>query len=155
MRSALLVRLWAKVSPEPNSGCWLWLGAVGSNGYPLLSVGNRSTRAHRLIWELCFGPIPVGRLVCHRCDVPCCINPGHLFLGTPAENMADMYTKRRGPTGERNGRARLTADQVAEIRQLRDQFSPLELANRFAVSRSAVYLVLKNKSWRQLKAGAA
>lgn len=82
-----------------ESGCWLWLGKMDSGGYGVIRKGpakeQRSYRAHRLFYEEYVGPIPEGLWVLHRCDVRCCVNPNHLFLGTRADNMNDMYAKGR------------------------------------------------------------
>lgn len=77
--------------PEPNSGCWLWIGKVAHNGYGIW--GNE--RAHRKSYRLHKGPIPDGLFVCHTCDVRSCINPDHLWLGTHKENMQDIVNKGR------------------------------------------------------------
>jgi len=81
--------------PEPNSGCWIWVGATNSDGYGWLWRSGRSVRVHRIAWEITKGPIPTGLHVLHRCDVPACIRPSHLFLGTHIENMQDASRKRR------------------------------------------------------------
>jgi hypothetical protein len=85
-----------KVSIEPNSGCWLWTGSLNDTGYGQLWVGSKSTRAHRLSYELHVGPIPEGMHVCHHCDNPPCCNPNHLFVGSHTDNMADKIKKGRG-----------------------------------------------------------
>jgi hypothetical protein len=83
--------------PEPNTGCWLFIGSLGSNGYgKLKGVRARTTiMAHRYSWEAHNGPIPRGLFVLHRCDQPSCVNPDHLFLGTHVDNMTDMVKKGR------------------------------------------------------------
>lgn len=95
-------RLSDLVSPEPTSGCWLWVGGVDADGYGLVTIGSRSDgsrrngKAHRLSYEIANGPIPDGLSVCHSCDQPGCINPRHLWLGTTSENLADRDRKGRG-----------------------------------------------------------
>jgi hypothetical protein len=87
------------VFPEPNSGCFLWVGAWGTKGYGQFHIGGRSGaahKAHRVAWELANGPIPVGLQVLHKCDTPCCVNPDHLFLGSNLDNHRDKARKGRG-----------------------------------------------------------
>jgi hypothetical protein len=94
-----------KLSDEgagPLGGCWEWRGCL-SSGYGMASYRGKKMMAHRAAWVMTFGEIPVGYLVCHKCDNHPCVRPDHLFLGTPRDNMIDMYSKGRGPTGDRNG----------------------------------------------------
>ena len=94
-----IARFERHISPEPNSGCWLWLGTVAGAGYGQFQYGGRLPMgerigAHRfafMVWK----EDPKGLQVLHRCDVPCCVNPDHLFLGTVTDNMRDMVSKRR------------------------------------------------------------
>lgn len=88
-------RFEAGYVPEPNSGCWLWFKAQ-TYGYGELFDGDKHIRAHRLSYEMFRGPIPAGMHVLHKCDVPQCVNPDHLFLGDQAANMQDKARKRRG-----------------------------------------------------------
>lgn len=87
----------AKYIPEPNSGCWLWTGALWLNGYGQLKIPRtrKNIGAHFASYVLHYGRVAPGIYVCHTCDVPCCVNPEHLFLGTQSDNMRDASRKGR------------------------------------------------------------
>lgn len=92
--------LWHdRVIPEPNSGCLLWEGACSTAGYGVIGRDSKLFLLHRVVWEETNGPIPNGMHVCHRCDVPGCVNIDHLFLGTPRDNALDMVAKGRARGG--------------------------------------------------------
>ena len=91
----LVERLMDGAIPEPNSGCWLWTKGSDLKGYGCLSVAGKKHKAHRLSFVLHRGEVPSGMQVCHRCDVPACINPDHLFAGTGSDNMRDCVRKGR------------------------------------------------------------
>lgn len=101
--ATLLPRFEKFVFPDPNSGCWLWGGSEGTQGYGQFGVrvGGKSMPklAHRVAWALYRGPIPDGICVLHRCDVRLCVNPDHLFLGSVPDNQRDMARKGRGTKG--------------------------------------------------------
>ena len=114
---------------DPGSGCILWVGNTGTNGYGMLNWQNQAWLAHRLAWMEVHGRIPAGMNVLHRCDVRACINPAHLFLGTTADNMRDLREKERIRGRMTNGA--LTAIQSATG-------SPREIAARYGVPEGVV-----------------
>lgn len=145
-RLTLSERFWRKVNKSHPSGCWVWIGATDRKGYGVLSVDNRMVFAHRLAFELLNGPIPDGHNVLHRCDNPPCVL--HLFTGTQADNMADMAAKGRAASGGRNAAARLTAGQVASIRERNAAgVSQVALGREYGVSNSTIGLVVRGRTW--------
>jgi len=87
---------------DKSGACWLWTGPLFRSGYGRASCGIKKRRAHRVAFETYIGPIPDGLQVLHRCDVPRCVNPAHLFLGTPADNARDMDAKGRAKWIQQN-----------------------------------------------------
>lgn len=151
----LLERIEAQSSPEPNSGCLLWMGSANRTGYGFMSRPTGSRLVHRIYYELVKGPIPVGMVLCHKCDVPACINPTHLFLGTHNDNMADMARKgrsRNGPGGvaygSANAMARLTVADVIAIRA--DDRTLAAIARSYGVSLSCIDHVKSRRNWRHI-----
>jgi hypothetical protein len=144
--------LWRKLEeraiPEPNSGCLLWLDCTNKDGYGQVGIKKRQYGAHVLAMTASNGPPPPGSVVCHKCDVPSCINPRHLFLGTHADNAADRVRKGRGGIGVRNGSAKMTEDRVIALRA--DTGTNKELAAKYGVSPALVSVIRGNKIWRHI-----
>ena len=134
--------------PEPNSGCWLWLGNVNSYGYGRLDK-RAERQAHRLSYLAFKGPIPSKLLVLHSCDMPACVNPDHLPLGTHADNNQDALARCRqiALNGEQHAHSKLTWRAVSQIRSSTETVS--ELARRFNVSRRAIRFVKDGKTWKR------
>jgi hypothetical protein len=150
----LAKRFWARV--EKADGCWMWKGPCRGNGHGTLQVRNRTAMAHRVAWQLTRGPIPEGLCVCHHCDNPPCVNPGHLFLGTHRDNMQDMIVRnrRRHAAGERNGRAKLTPAEVEAIRA--DSTSgDTVLGRKFGVCATTIHGIRTGRLWSSRRGMAA
>jgi hypothetical protein len=147
-------RLWARVDKGGVNGCWLWTGPVNSWGYARIRVNGLNVQAHRYSWEIHNGAIPDDRWVLHKCDVRNCVNPAHLFLGTRQANVDDMMAKGRHMplVGEKNGQARLTSEDVKEIRRLHATgVAQRALARQFGVNRAMIYLIVRRKKWAHVK----
>jgi hypothetical protein len=156
----LLAQLNEMIVPIPIAGCHLWTGQLlQSGGYGVIGYGGKQLRVHRLMWFLENGPIPRGLYVCHRCDTPSCVNPHHLFLGTPQENMDDMMKKGRnrfpGATnparGSKSGLSKLSESDVLEIRRLAASgVIQQAIADLFGVTRTNVLAIVNRRSWRHI-----
>jgi hypothetical protein len=134
------------------SGCWGWIGSFDSRGYGRICehYGGRFFKAHRLSWFLHHGEWP-NQNVLHRCDNPACTNPDHLFLGSHADNVADMVSKERHSRGEHRPNSKLTEAQVREIRERRAAGERRrDLANSFDVSEWTIQNIYSGKSWSWL-----
>jgi hypothetical protein len=150
-----LSRFEAKVWHEPASGCWLWTGALYWDGYGAFCMNGKQIRAHHAGWRLFRGDIPDGLWVLHHCDVPACVNPDHLFLGTHQRNMDDAVSKGRQARGRRVKAARLTEAAVISIREKCRTTNATndELAAEFGVCAETVRLAMYGQTWKHV-AGA-
>jgi hypothetical protein len=148
---------WAHVAKAGPDECWPWTGCRLGYGHGQGTAEGRRFLAHRRSWELTYGPIPAGIFVCHRCDPPPCCNPAHLFLGTNAENVADMDAKgRRVVGGLRFGvghhSAKLDPERVRAIRRRHAAGEEsAALAREYGVTRAAVYFIVTRQSWKAVE----
>jgi hypothetical protein len=148
-----MMRFMVKVSSTSPGDCWKWVGARKPSGYGNFYLDGKYVGAHCAAFVLFFNKkVPHGMYVCHRCDNPSCVNPAHLFLGTPAENQSDMARKGRAVGmrcgGELHPMAKLTEAKVAEIRRRRSAGERLKvLAHAFSVSEATISLIARRKIW--------
>lgn len=132
-----------------DEGCWEWTGTRTGRtfSYGGITVDGRSSRVHRVAYELWVGEIPVGKMVLHRCDNPICFRPEHLCVGTAKDNTHDMLRKGRGG-GAVGPNGKLTEAKVREIRRRKAKGEKLtELADAFDVSAVTIHHVVKRKTW--------
>lgn len=153
-KPSIICRIAAASRLDAN-GCIIWIAGRNTNGYGILNVREGSNakqyKAHRLAWEVVNGPIPDGLFVCHKCDVRACVNTEHLFLGTQADNLADMAAKGRSTFGSRNARSKLTDAQIVEIRGT--LASQREMGRRFGVTQTTVGRIRNQKGWTHVAKG--
>ncbi len=148
-------RLLAKVEIIPWSGCWIWMGALQGNRYGQIRYFGDLIYAHRASYLSFVGQIPHGLSVCHKCDVECCINPTHLFLGTHKENMLDMAVKGRcNPIrikGENHQSAILTEQDVIDVMRLSAEgMSCAKIASAKGVSKGCISNIVTGRNWAHL-----
>lgn len=146
----VMERFWLQV--KKTRTCWLWVGAdVGRDKRGCLRVNGKSVYVHRFSFSQFNGPIPPGLCVLHTCDVPHCVNPQHLFLGTHSDNMKDAYRKgRKTNVGVKNPNCKLTPKIVRQIRKHYPKKTGDAIALEFDVSRSLVYQILRGDLWGHL-----
>lgn len=158
---AVLAFVDSRITPEPNCGCWLWLGHVNLSGsgieYAVFVVAGQTYRAARFMYRRFKGPIPPNLLVRHRCDVGLCVNPDHLELGTHAENSRDMVVRGRHRNGshilvgERVKGSKLKAVDIPVIRA-RVAAGDLhrEIASDYGVSKQVVSSIIRGLAWKSV-----
>jgi len=129
-------------------GCHIWTGSVDRKNYGKLYVDGNLVGAHRVAYQLTHGWSLTSReCVCHQCDNPRCVNPAHLFLGTHAENMADMGRKGK-KAGMRHHMAKLSDGDVRAIRASTDR--GVDLAERYGVSTATISVIRSRKVWKHI-----
>jgi hypothetical protein len=155
-RKPAIVAFYEKVQKIPN-GCWEWTGSKTQKGYGQLRLWRVTQMAHRCSYLFHIGPIPVGMMVCHKCDNPGCVRPDHLFLGTAKDNTSDMFNKKR--QGRRFGcfTQKLSQNDIAIIKHQYDTARCIsttigprkapgvvsEIASRFSVTSNRILQIAK------------
>lgn len=148
-----LVDFWRNVD-RVDGGCWLWTQGRSKNRYGRFRFRGKAFSPHRFSWIFHYGDVPEGFGVLHHCDVPKCVNPAHLYVGTHTQNMHDMFNRgrRKQPRGERNGCSKLTEAAVLAIREeyaaLRTR--QVELAARYGVSQPVISAIILRKVWTHI-----
>ena len=142
--------------PEPNTGCFIWIGHISRDGYGVFS--SKGVRATHMALALAGKTLPRGMLACHHCDNPCCVNPDHLFAGTDKDNAIDSARKRRRAKshpscqGEKQRNAKLTERDVRLIRQSGAVGRQhLVLAEQYGVSRRTIFGICNGTVWKHVQ----
>jgi hypothetical protein len=151
MTSKQIKRFWSKVAVAGPAECWEWQ-AFKDKGYGRFWLNGRMELTHRVSAQI-VGMDIAGLFVCHTCDNRACVNPDHLFVGTPADNVRDRDSKGRHVAlqGESHGNHILTEAEVLEIRELSATgVSVAELAEQFGVHKDTIYGIINRKSWRHI-----
>lgn len=143
------IRFWHHV--KKTEKCWIWLGAKNSKGYGVVRLHRKRANcfSHRISYEMHKGIIPTGKLVLHTCDNPSCVNPEHLWLGTPLQNSSDMRSKGRNKPGTQRYNAKLTEADIPKIRKSKN--TNVYLAKKFGVSNGIISEIKNFKRWKHVK----
>lgn len=157
-------RFWSKVDVRGPDECWEWkAGRFSGKGYGMFWVDGKNIGAHVFSFMINYGTATGGLYVCHRCDNPPCVNPSHLFLGTPKDNAEDMVAKGRQnntrPPGSHYQRgedvhgSKLTWEKVREIRRLYQKgvrgLSSTALGMQYGVEHRAILDIVHNITWKE------
>ena len=148
-RIPLSEKIERNITRIPESGCWIWMSTIEKSGYGRVCSGKKPFYAHRVSYEQKHGPIPSGMMALHHCDVRCCVNPDHIFVGTQQNNMTDKVSKNRQARGIKHGNAKLTEDQVREIKSSSE--TSIKLAAKFNYSSSMIRAIKNGYSWKHLE----
>lgn len=141
-------RFWANVRKGTPNECWEWQGGRYTQGYGAIYFQGKHMKAHRVAFLLARGRLPTAN-ACHTCDNPPCVNPSHLFDGTPLSNNRDKIAKGRAPDGAKHGRAKLTDADVLVIRSdyARGGVRQIDLARKYGVSKAAIWYAIHGGTW--------
>lgn len=137
-----------------TKSCWLWIGKTKKGKYGQIRIHGKNVLAHRFTYEIFMGPIKAGYFILHKekCGNPNCVNPGHLYMGTQADNIRDRDSWGNAAIGEKNAFAKLSNKEVLKIKQLREKhnYTHETLANMFGVSDSAIWSIINGRTWKHL-----
>lgn len=157
---SILERFEDKCIPVPESGCWIWIGAIETQPksrtnnleYGKMTFQGKLVKAHRVAWMLLRGEIPTNKHVLHKCDVPLCVNPDHLYIGTNHDNINDKVARGRTSSvshpGMKHAGAKLTDDDVRAIRASNKH--ALELAKEYGICWGHIYRLRRIERWRHI-----
>lgn len=144
-------RFWAMVDKRGPDDCWEWTGYRSHVGYGTIFYQGKTRKAHRVSYELHYEPLPDDKFVCHHCDNPGCVNPAHLFVGTPADNSADMTSKGRAAAGSEHGMSKLQESDIPVIRRLAAEgLTFAEIGKRYGVTFQTIRCAVKRISWKHV-----
>lgn len=147
-RIPIAVKFWKHVNK--TASCWIWSGSRSDQRYGRESRQVGTRLAHRISWEIHYGPPPKDMDVCHHCDNPLCVRPSHLFIGKALDNMQDAASKNRVKFGVSHHAAKLNNDLVSQIRNLlKNGRSQSSIAREFKVTRSIISRIKNNTGWRR------
>jgi len=141
-------RFWDKV--DKTETCWLWTGGKVKDGYGMFKINGQMQLSHRVSWILSGNTIPEGHVIRHKCRSKNCVNPEHLETGTLAENQADRVRDGTSNRGIRQHLAKLTEEQVRQIRVRADENQRL-LGEEYGVSKATIWDIIRRKSWAWLE----
>jgi len=142
-------RFWKRTALSDN--CWEWIGNISCKGYGQIAVKGRTVGAHRFSWIIHNNAIPEGLQVLHKCDNRRCVNPNHLFLGTPQDNIDDMVNKERHARGSKNGSSKLNENDIVKILMLRrNGLTYGQIAEHFTVSDRQIEKICRRERWKHI-----
>ena len=144
--------LYSHIFPVTESGCWLWDSAIGNQfGHGCMKHGGRKGKkllAHRVSYEVHHGDIPEGKCVLHKCDVPSCVNPDHLYIGDRKDNSDDMYSRGRARIGSKHYASKITEDIAKKIKG--SGLSTKEISNIYNISRQSAADIIYGRTWKHV-----
>jgi len=148
-------RFWSKTKRNEKTGCLEWTAARYYNGYGVFRFPKGNVMAHRFSYELANGVHPGKMLVCHICDNPGCVEPSHLFLGTPSDNNNDKVRKGRDVRKRTKRKLTPTLLKEADVIAIRQEYaagkiSMYKLAARYNVDRSTIGKAINRQNWNRV-----